>query len=332
MSLKILVTGGTGLIGSHLVERLIKKHNVRCLVLKNSDTKFLDDLGVEVVYGDITDKKSLKLAVKGIDYVFHLAAAFKKDLPKNPTKDFYFNVNVKGVENLLSVCKENEVERVIHFSASGVYGHSTSKPINENSPYNPSNPYELSKCEGEKMVIKFIGSGLPATIIQPTIVYGPRETTAFLRLFKAIKNGVFIVIGNGKNKLHLAYVENLIDGVILASKEKKAIGQKYLIGDERAYPVLEIVETIANVLDVKIPKIKIPYWVAKIGAVPFELTSKIMGIKPPITRYTVDFLAKNRIYDISKAKKELGYKPKFSLKEGIEHTVRWYKENSLLQS
>jgi nucleoside-diphosphate-sugar epimerase len=330
MSSKVLVTGGTGLIGSFLVEKLVKNNDVKCLILKNSETKFLDDLGVKIAYGDITDISSLNHAIKDVDVVFHLAAAFKKDLPKNPTDDVYYNVNVKGTKNVLELCKQNEVERVIHFSASGVYGHSSNTPINENSPYRPSNPYEKSKCEGEKIALKYNELGLPITIIQPTIVYGPRETVAFLRLFKAIKNGTFRIIGSGENKLHLVYVKNLVDGIILASKKKIAIGQRYLIGDERAYAVSEIVETIASELGVKIPKMKIPYLFAKVGAVPFEIAGKIMRTRPPISRYTVDFLAKNRVYDISKARKELGYKSKISLKEGIERTVKWYEENDLL--
>jgi nucleoside-diphosphate-sugar epimerase len=329
MSSQILVTGGTGLIGSCLVERLAKKYNVKCLLLKNSDTKFLTDLGVQIVYGDITDKESLKPAIKGIDRVFHLAAAFKKDTPKNPTKYYYFVMNVKGVENLMSVCKENGVESVVHFSASGVYGHSSNIPMNENSPYNPTNPYEESKCEGEKVVVSFMQAGLPATIIQPTIVYGPGEVVAFPKFFKSIKKGLPVVIGNGKNKLHLVYVENLVDGAILASEEKRAIGQKYLIGDDRAYTVSEIVETIAGELGVQIPKIKIPYWVARIGVMPFDLMSMI-GITPPLKGYTVNFLAKNREYDISKAKKELGYNSKIPLKEGIKYTVKWYEKNGFL--
>lgn len=327
---KILVTGGTGLIGSFLVEKLVKNNDVKCLILKNSDTKFLDDLGIKIAYGDITDISSLNHAIKDADVVFHLAAAFKKDLPKNPTEDVYYNVNVKGTENLLDVCKQNEVKRVIHFSASGVYGHSSNKPINEDSPYKPSNPYEKSKCEGEKIALKYNELGLPITIIQPTIVYGPRETVAFLRLFKAIKNGTFRIIGNGENKLHLVYVKNLVDGIILASKSKAAIGQRYLIGDDRAYSVSEIVETIASELGVKIPKMKIPYQIARIGAIPFEIAGKVMKVRPPISRYTVDFLSKNRVYDISKVKKELGYESKIRLKEGIKLTAEWYKNNGLL--
>jgi nucleoside-diphosphate-sugar epimerase len=325
----ILVTGGTGLIGSHLVEKLIKKNNVRCLVIKNTDTKFIDNLGIEFVYGDITDIKSLKPAVKGIDKVFHLAAAFKKDVPEHPSENFYFKVNVKGTENLLEMCKQNGVERVVHFSASGVYGPSGNTPINENSRYNPSNAYEKSKCEGEKLALKYNEAGLPVAIVQPTIVYGPRETSVMLRFFKFVKDRK-IIIGNGKNKFNFVYVEDVADGAILASKVKNAIGQKYLLGYEKSYPLSEFVKIITNIFQVPVSKIKIPYLISKGGAFTLELISKFIGVTSPVKISSVDFLARNHIYDISKSKRELGYKPKISLKEGVELTARWYINNNLL--
>ena len=325
----ILVTGGTGLIGSFLVETLVRKNDVRCLVMKNTDTKFIDDLGVEFVYGDITDIKSLKPAVKGVDKVFHLAAAFKKDMPKNPTEDLYFKVNANGTENLLEVCKQDGVGRVVHFSASGVYGPSSDAPVNENSEYNPSDSYEKSKCEGEKIALKYNETGLPVTIVQPTIVYGPRETSVMLRFFKFIKDRR-VMIGNGKNKFNFVYVTDVVDGAILASKQKNAIGQRYLLGYEKSYPLSEFIKIITDIFQVPSSKIKVPYFFAKNGAITLGLICKLMGRTPPIKVSSVNFLAKNHIYNISKAKRELGYKPKVSLKEGVKITAKWYKDNNLL--
>ena len=156
----ILVTGGTGLIGSFLVEKLVKGNNVKCLVLKNTDIKVLDNLDVEIVYGNLSNIVSLKNAVKDVDIVFNLAAAFKKDLPKDASEEYYFKVNVDGTENLLRVCLENEIQKVIHLSACGVYGHNSDMPINEESPYRPTNSYERSKCEGEKVALRYNNLGL----------------------------------------------------------------------------------------------------------------------------------------------------------------------------
>jgi nucleoside-diphosphate-sugar epimerase len=325
----ILVTGGTGLIGSFLVETLVRKNDVRCLVMKNTDTKFIDDLGVEFVYGDITDIKSLKPAVKGVDKVFHLAAAFKKDMPKNPTEDLYFKVNANGTENLLEVCKQDGVGRVVHFSASGVYGPSSDAPVNENSEYNPSDSYEKSKCEGEKIALKYNETGLPVTIVQPTIVYGPRETSVMLRFFKFIKDRR-VIIGNGKNKFNFVYVEDVVDGAILASKEKNAIGQRYLLGYEKSYPMSDFVKVITSTFGVTSSKIKVPYLIAKDGVIFLNALCDLVGCTSPIKVHSVNFLAGNHDYDISKAKRELGYRPKVSLKEGVKITVKWYKDNNLI--
>jgi nucleoside-diphosphate-sugar epimerase len=323
-SQKILITGGTGFIGYYLIERLIKENTVKCLVRKNSNIKFLDNLGVELAYGDLKDIKSLKNAVKDIDSLFHLAAAFGKHLPRH----VYFDVNAKGTKNLLSVCEE--VERIIHCSAVGVYGPIQNPPANENFPYNPSNPYEESKCEGEKIAINYINKGYPITIIQPAVVYGPRDISNIFKLFKAIKNQRFRIIGNGENLVHLVYVENLIDGLVLSLKEKKSIGEKYIIADETAVTFLELSQTIADTENVNLPKIKIPVSAAKISAYFFETIRKIMEFDPPLTKDRVNFLTENHAYDISKAKKELGFMPKVSLEEGVKRSVEWYKTNGFL--
>jgi nucleoside-diphosphate-sugar epimerase len=329
-SLNALVTGGTGFIGNYLVENLIKKHQVRCLVRETSNInkiKFLEGLGVDIAYGDLRDKKSLKPAFKGIDCIFHLAAEFGKNLPENA----YCEVNVKGTENLLSLCKENNVKRIIHCSAVGVYGPiKKGKIADENSPYNPSNAYEKSKCEGEKIAINFMNSGLPLTIIQPAVVYGPRDTSNIYKLFKAIKNHKFFIIGDGKNKKHFVYVENLINGIILASEKKETIGQKYIIGDEKALTILEATQTIAEALNVSIPKLKIPRFTAKLAGNFFEETSKILNFDPPLTKDRVLFLTENHVYDITKAKRDLGYNPSISFKEGVNLTIDWCKANNFL--
>jgi nucleoside-diphosphate-sugar epimerase len=325
----ILVTGGTGLIGSFLVEKLAKKNDVKCFVMKNTDTKFIDNLGVEFIYGDITDINSLKPAVRGVDKVFHLAAAFKKDMPENISDDIYFRVNVKGTENLLKICKQNGVDRVVHFSASGVYGPSSKVPINENFKYNPSNVYEKSKVEGEIIALKYNDSNLSVTVVQPTIVYGPRETSVMLKFFKFIKDKKFI-IGNCKNKFNFVYVDDVVDGAILAGKEKKAIGQRYLLGYKKSYPLSEFIKEVTNSFGVTSLKLKVPYLLAKYGVIALNTIYNLIGYTAPIKVHSIEFLTGNHKYDISKAEKELGYKPKVSLKEGVRITAKWYKNNNLL--
>jgi nucleoside-diphosphate-sugar epimerase len=149
-------------------------------------------------------------------------------------------------------------------------------------------------------------------------------------LFKAIKNQRFRIIGNGKNLVHLVYVENLIDGLVLTLKEKSSIGKKYIIADEKAVTFLELSQTIAKAENVYLPKMKIPISFAKISASFFELLRKIIDFNPPLTKDRVNFLTENHAYDISKAKKDLGFVPKISLEEGIKKSIEWYRTNNYL--
>lgn len=327
---RILITGATGLIGSYIVEKLSKNNDVRCLVIKNSDVSFLEQVGAKVVYGDITDKSTLGPALKDIDVVFHLAAAFKKDLPEKHTEEVYFKINVDGTKNMLEAAKESHVKRFVHFGATGVYGFTGNKPASETSPYNPSNAYERSKCEGEKLAMEFNKLGLPVTIIQPTVVYGPREKASILKFFKAVRKRIFPIIGNGKNKMDFVFVEDVADATILAAEKENAVGQRYIIGGDRTYTFLEILQVIADTINVPVPKIKVPYLIAKIGARFLEIGCSVVGIEPPVKVATMDFLSKNKFYDTSKARKELGYMPKVDLRTGMEITMNWYKDNGLL--
>ena len=321
----ILVTGATGFIGRHLVERLKKEgHRVFCLVREESKEKAKELKEVNVVYGDITKKETLKRNLKSYDAVFHLAAAFGKLM----RREDYFKVNVYGTKNLLEVCKEKNVGRFIHYSACGVYG-SSKKVIDETSPYNPGNPYEESKMEGEKIVIFFMNR-LPIVILQPAVVFGPGDTYNIFKLFKGIKEGKFVIIGDGENKLHFVYIKNLVDASLLALKSKRAIGERFLIADEKALRVRELAFFIAKQLNVSHSFLSIPKWLALIIAYFEEKRAKITMSQPLITREGVKFLSENHEYCILKAKKILGYKPKYTTYQGIVETIKWYRERGLL--
>jgi nucleoside-diphosphate-sugar epimerase len=162
---------------------------------------------------------------------------------------------------------------------------------------------------------------LPIVILQPAVVFGPGDNYNIFKLFKGIKEGKFVFIGNGENKLHFVYIKNLIDASILALKNKKAIGERFLIADEKPIKVKELVEVIANELNVKTPKLKIPKEIALLIAFMIELKSKLLKDNPLITRDGVKFLSSNHEYNISKAKRILGYRPKYTTVEGIKETL-----------
>ncbi len=334
---RILVTGATGLIGSRLVEALAAKgYHVRSLVRKSSASSNLKKLGIELGYGDITDKESLEKALKNVDTVYHLAAIRgEKLLPREK----YWEVNVKGTENLLEAsCKEG-VRKFIYVSTEGVLGWFNNPPADETWPYKPVGMYHQSKADAENLVKRYYQEKqLPATIVRPVIAYGPTEKGTIFKIASMINNGTFVILGSGNFRLHIVYIDNLIQGLRLAGEKKSSIGQTYILADKTPIMFNKLVQTIAETLNVHATRIHVPIWSAKLAGmmvenlyrILLELNVKKLGDDPMLTPMKVDIMSKERFYDISKAKKELGYAPVMDTEEAIRSTVKWYKENNYL--
>lgn len=328
--MKIFVTGGTGFTGRYLVSRLVKEgHDVSVWVRKTSNTEKLKKLGVNLVLGDITDKYLVNSAVKDMDIVYHLAAVWREG-GGIPNKVFW-DVNVNGTKNLLEASLQANIERFIHCSTGGVLGHIANPPADENFPYNPGDIYQRTKCEGEKIALEYFHKkGLGGVVVRPTGIYGPGDLR-FLKLFKSIYDGKFIMVGKGDVLYHLVYIDDLIGGYMLCGQKESAIGQTYLIGGDKYVSLNELVSLIAKALNVPVPKKRFPFfWPVWTAALACEIVCKPFGINPPIFRRRVDIFRKNRAFDISKARKELGYKPKVSLEEGIKKTAKWYKKEGYI--
>lgn len=315
--MKVLVTGASGFIGSHLVEGLTKKnYKVECLVRKNSNLQHLKNLDVRLIQGDITDKDSLNFS--DIDTVFHLASE-----TGNVTKDRYYLVNYQGTKNLLNKCIESNVRKFIYFSSADIYGRVKKFPITEETKENPWTFYAKSKLLAEKIVLEFCKEkNLHGVIIRPPGVYGPKDhkNSATSLIFKQIKKGYFPLIGDGNNLKEFCYVKNLCEGAILCA-EKETKSKIYLISDERPYSFKEIILTIAKVLNINLKIIRLPWFAGYFGGLIFEIILKIMNLPPKFSRETIYKLVNNFYFDISKIKDELGYRPKYSLEEGIKETI-----------
>ncbi len=303
----ILVTGGSGRIGRYLVEALAKKENVKVLVREGKVS------GAETVVGDLLNKASLEEATKNVETVYHLAAALF------PTpKKVLFNVNVKGTANLLEACKKNKVSKFIYCSSIAVMGTGRQ---NESSPCKPTSAYGKSKLRAEMMVKN---SGIPFTIVRPTDVYGPGFREGYEYVLKKIKEEKMPIIGSGKNHINFVHVRDVVNGLILAGKKPVAIGQTYIIGSDENYTQEEIMNMAADILGVKRPSKHIPVWLANLFA-SLEEFKAVFGKKPKIIREYVDLLAKDRIFDIRKAERELGYRPRVKLKDGIREMCEYFK-------
>lgn len=326
------VTGSTGFIGSHLVDALVARgDNVRCLVRKTSDVGHLKKLRVDIVYGDLLNKQSLKKAVRGIKTVYHLAAKVRPSRTIENFSNIYQRVNVIGTMNLAEVCFINGIQKFIYFSSIAATG--PGEVLNEDSLPKPITEYGKSKFETEKFLLHhFSYRKFPVLIIRPGQIYGPRNLSMLI-LFRLIKKGILPIFGRGDNLIPLCYIDNLIKGTLLAEKNGR-IGEIYFIIDGH-YSIKEFTQLIAETMGVHLAHLFIPKNIAyaivnlkeklenifRFRIYPFHMD---LGINNVITASTNWVCCNNKI------KEELLYEPAVDLKEGITGTVKWYTTEGLI--
>jgi nucleoside-diphosphate-sugar epimerase len=322
------VTGASGFSGSYLCKALLeKKYNVKALVRKNSNRENLENLDIQFIEANLADPDSIKGKIKDTDIVFHIAALYRQE---GVSKDMFTKVNLEGTRIMLNESITSGVKRFVHCSTVGVQGEISNPPATENAPYKPGDHYQVSKMEGEKLALSYFNEGkIDGVVVRPVGIYGPGDTR-FLKLFKHIYKGNFKMIGKGNVLYHLTFIEDLVQGIILAGETPTASRQIYTIGGNEYLPLTDLANMIAQILDKPISKIHIPLWPAYTAAFLCEMICRPLGIEPPIYRRRLDFFTKDRAFDISKARNELGYNPKVPLKEGLTRTAQWYKEHGWL--
>lgn len=324
--MNILITGATGFIGSHLADTILKKGDYVRILARKDFTPEWDTGCLEIFRGDLTDVSSLKGIAEEIDVVYHLASILG---PTNIPLSDYLKVNAQGTKNILKVCENASIKVFVHCSSVGVLGDIANPPANEAYPLNPSDEYEFSKAEGEKIAMDYAQKGFPVIIVRPTWVYGPGDRRTY-KLFKAIKDKRFIMVGDGRTLEHPVFVKDIVGGLQLCAERFKNPGEIYTLGGDRVLSIAELCNMIAEELNVNLPPVKIPVWIAKAVAQMAEILYKPLSKEPPISMRKVNFFLKSRAYSIKKAQDELGYEPKVSLREGIQQTIRWYKERGYL--
>jgi nucleoside-diphosphate-sugar epimerase len=326
--MKALVTGANGFTGSYLIRNLlVRGYSIRALIRKSSNLDLIKDLDLEYVYVDLANDKINDNLMKDIDYVYHVGAAYRTE---GVPKSYFWDVNVEGTRKLLIAAKEANVKKFIHCSTVGVQGDIKNPPAKETHPNNPGDHYQESKLEGEKLALQFFKSNdLNGTVVRPVGIYGPGDTR-FLKLFKYINNGKFRMIGDGNVLYHLTFVEDLVEGFVLAGESDKSNNEIFTIGGNNYLTLNELVAKIAKILNKPLPQKSIPLWPVWIAGVVCEFTCKPFGISPPVYRRRLDFFTKDRAFDISKAKSILGYNPQIDLDEGLRRTAEWYIKNNLL--
>ena len=327
-SLKALVTGGTGFIGSHVTEALIRKRvQVRCLIRNTSDLRWLKGLPVEFVHGDCNDRTSLKKAVRGVDWVFHLAG-----VTKAIKEGSYFEVNGLGTENLIHACLDSNprLQKFIYISSQAAAGPSRNG-LNkkESDPCEPVSVYGRSKRAGEEWALARAHE-LPVLILRPSVVYGPRDKDVFA-LFKCLSRRINPCPTDPDKRLSLCYVQDLVRGILLAAEIQTKSGEIFFLSDGKDYRMEEIGDIVAQAMGIDAFRIRVSRHMIWGIACFSEVLSKFSR-RPSLLNKdkAVEMIQKDWACDITKAKTLLGFEPGVPLPEGARLTFEWYKTEKWL--
>ena len=327
--MKNLVTGATGFIGSHIAERLMEEgEDVVALVRRSSNTQFLESIMVRLSYGDINDFDSLKIAMKGVDRIYHCAAIAEEWISQKEA----YRVNVEGTRNLLECARVEKVKRFIFISSLAVLGMKDHYGTPRDAPYHKSgDSYIDTKIDSEKLVLEYHRNfNLPVTVIRPGFVFGPRDKKFIPRILERLSKDKFIFVGNGKNKIDVVYIDNLLNAILLAGKNQGSVGQIYNVTNDSGMDLENFIFKIADVWRFKRPSRHMPKFIG-------YLVCRLLGTwaaitkskKPPyITKTGIKFLSLNLDFDITRTREELGYEPLVDIEEGLMRTKRWMEEGS----
>lgn len=322
--MKVLITGGTGFIGSHLVEAcLARGDRVTCLVRESSNVSWLQQQDVEIVRADFMDVASLIRAVNGTDVVFHLAGAIYA-----PDWAGYYQANCTVTANLVnaSIAAQPQIGRFVFVSSISVTGPGKKgEVLTEESPCQPVSDYGRSKQMAEEIVLA-ASDKLPVVVVRPTNTIGPRQSE-LLSSIQLIRRRILPTIGNGETQTSICYVSDLVAALLSAAADRAAVGRTYIVAGAGAYAWGELVDAIRTALGVTGFCIRVPFAAQYVVALISELASSVSGKLPMVTR---ENLSASRdlywIYDESRIRKELGHMPQVGLQEGIERTVAWYRQ------
>jgi len=325
----ILITGGTGFVGSNLAEELLRRgYAVRILRRETSDLRAIAGMPVEHRIGDVRDLESLKRAMDGCDTVFHTAALVTFERSKAALQ---WEINVHGTRNVVDACLAANVERLVHTSSIAALGHPPDGELaTEETPFNWNQTwgYKYSKHKAEDEILAGVARGLHAVIVNPSVIIGERDIHFhggdILR--RVLKKQVPFYINGGMN---VVYVGDVVRGHIAAA-ECGRVGERYILGGENLTHK-EIFTRTALTLGVRPPLAALPIPLLRFAASVIERGSKLVGIEPMITREMIAGAGRKNWYSSAKAQRELGYTVT-PFDEALRRTYAWYTKSGLLPS
>jgi nucleoside-diphosphate-sugar epimerase len=288
--MKVLVTGGSGFIGTALSRRLLADgHDVRILALRNTEPESanVEELvgrGAVFIEGSVGDGPLRRDALDAVDVVHHIAAVMREaDIPDA----VFWDINVAATKELVEECRDRGVSRFVYCSTMGVTGDTRgTKAAAE----------EWLLAEAER-------TSFPATAVRPADVYGPGDRR-LLKLFRMIQKGTFVYLGSGAGRRHMVYIDDLVDGMLAAQNSRAAIGEAFLLAGPAPIALRDLVERIATALSVPAPRRRLPFAPVRALSVAVEAVCRPLGVQPPIYPRRVDFYAHDYEFDIGKESPE----------------------------
>lgn len=324
--MKAFVTGGTGFIGSHLVDALLDDDHfseIRCLIRNNQ--KWLKGKDMVPVKGDLDDLPTLRTAIEDVDVIYHIAGRVKA-----PAYRMLEHANVDATENVVRVAQKAGVPKIVVLSSLAAAGPSNGRPVTEEDPMKPVSMYGRSKKQMEQRIHKITDGQTSITILRPAAVYGPREDQIY-SFFKMVDKRICPIIGDGESpKVSMVYVGDVVQSILKAGRQTAPGVHTYFISDTDPYTWNEIRRVATKVFGKKnIPIYVRPGLVQKIAGT-VEKAASFFGVYPVLNREKAKEMILEWTCSARKARKELDFEPQYSLQEGIARTIHWYQRHHWL--
>lgn len=323
--MEILVTGGNGFLGRHLVPRLLEGgHRVRVLALEAEETSWLEARGVLVDRGDVRRAETLMEPMRRAEAVIHLAAM--QDVWR-PLAE-YRAVNVLGTANVCQEALVAGVQRLVHVSSSSVYGLGGGAVLTEASPLVAfPDPYPITKAEADRLVQRMIREEkLPAVIIRPAQIFGPGDGVHFAQMADRLRDGRGLLVGSGCNLVPFIYVTDAVQALLLALEHQQAVGGAFNVAHDHPLTQAEMQGAIAEQIGAPPPRLHVPFSALYAAGWAAERLALLPGPRrrPPLTRFGVAFLGADTRLSIETARSRLGFRPQVPIREGVRLAAAWY--------
>ena len=327
---RVLVTGATGFTGSVLARKLAGAGaEVHAIARETSDLIKFADLKIHWHKGQVYDEAVVTGAAADVQYVFHLAAAYRE---ARHNDEMYEKVHVNSTRLLAkAVLKNKDFKRFVHVSTVGVHGHIADPPADENYPFNPGDIYQATKAEAELWLKGFAAENkLPYSIIRPAAIYGPGDTR-LLKFFRMAACRFLILPGTKRGLYHLVHVDDLTNVIMLAATHPAALNETFICGNPECMTLEQIASVVARELGTHFTAVRLPAAPFFIAADLCERICRKFGVEPPIHRRRLAFFTKDRSFNTRKLREKLGYTMQHTNEEGLRETTRWYCAHGLLR-